>query len=512
MRIILPIDSRVADAAGVFFLDLARGETHFRRLETSGRSTRNGYRGGCLVGSRLYVCTSSEVHVLKVDWPARGEPALSLQQRIARPEWLLGERANADLHIVQYESKSNTLLVANSMMDAIDRLDLDGKLLERRYLWDMSDEIMALAYARKKRVADLCHLNHIGFVGQDPVLTLGNINGTRKGAIIHGVSGEFLVRDLSFPHDGHYDGAAFYALQTDTGRLSVFDNVYCASDLARSPVRQLDILSGSSDTEAIRGRIWVRGLARLGDRLIVGCSQFHDKSEKTVNPTPSHLRVFDKRTLQYCGSIFLPILEEAPMPVIYSILALKEEPSGRVLFHAFELPPPPFEEEVLIDSRIPIHARAIQAALAAQSNRTRTIHTSSEGSSEFVLRKLVKTGVGLDGPDSLENPTSNAMIVNAREPITVEYEAKVPKPKNLRATLRIHQYDDFRQISIIRLPLKSGHFSHTLPTDKTIRSIRLSLRLTGEGSLTLRRFRVLQKRPRSSDRGAPDSRDETTVA
>jgi hypothetical protein len=89
------------------------------------------------------------------------------------------------------------------------------------------------------------------------------------------------------------------------------------------------------------------------------------------------------------------------------------------------------------------------------------------------------------------------MTVDAHAPITVEYEAQVVKSRDLRATLLIHQYDDMRQISAAKFSLKSGSFKHQLFVDEGTRSIRLSLRLAGEGGLILNWFRIVQRRLRT---------------
>lgn len=186
------------------------------------------------------------------------------------------------------------------------------------------------------------------------------------------------------------------------------------------------------------------------------------------------------------------------MPVIYSILPLKEEETNACIrFEDFKLRPSPVSDGILIDSRSPVHTQAIHDALAAQSNRTRVFHTFNDGTIQILLRKSVKTGVGLDGVDSLEGPGSSAMAVDAHAPITVEYEAQVVKSRDLRATLLIHQYDDMRQISAAKFSLKSGSFKYQLFVDEGTRSIRLSLRLAGEGGLILNWFRIMQRRLRT---------------
>jgi hypothetical protein len=318
-RLLLTVDSRVADTAGLMFIDIADTDRHFVSLETGARQTRNGYRGGALDRDKLFLCTSHEVHVLEISWPRGSDPSVRLLERFRRPEWTAGGRANADLHAVAID-RDGTLLIANSYMDCIDRLGRDGRLLERTYLWDLSTEIWDLAFEKDPAAADLCHLNHFAVLDEGLLLTLGNLNGTRRGALMNG-EGALLVRDLAFPHDGLFDAGDLIITETGTGRITIFEGARLAT-LTDCPRMSIDVTAttGTNDTEP---SFWLRGVTVLSGYIVVACSQ---KGERILTTTDealqTHLRVFDRHSHEFKGHIGLPRRPEAPVPVVYSLIPM----------------------------------------------------------------------------------------------------------------------------------------------------------------------------------------------
>lgn len=319
MRLILPVDSRVTDAAGLVFIDLLRRQAHAVPVETGRRQRRNGFRGGCLIGGQLFVCTSSQVMKLDIQWPQAGEPRVQVIQVIRRPEWIIGGRANADLHHLRYDDANNCLQIANSFMDCVDTVDMRGNLLGRRYLWDMNDEIMGFAYERLAEAADLCHVNHISTCCGEVVLTLANLNGTRKGALLSLSSGRFLLRDLAFPHDGVMTREGFWLTEAEGHRVTLF-GPGPSGDLGTTPTVTIDVSRDSGRDVPLPGRIWVRGLHVGNEVTLVGCSCFDDLDAQRNETTPSHLVVLDRRSHKVIGRIGLPSLQFLNKPVIYSII------------------------------------------------------------------------------------------------------------------------------------------------------------------------------------------------
>lgn len=311
-RFIATIDSRISDAAGLLFADL-HGETHLFQLPNPTATSRRGFRGGCLLGSRLYVCTSSEVHVLEIEWAQGGRPEITPVRVVGRDDWQEGGRAHADLHHLCYDPRQDCLLLANSFNDCIDLLSLEGELLDRQYLREMNPELAQLARTRNPKAADLYHLNHFCAVGDDCILTLANLNGSRKGALMSYRTGEILRRDLCFPHDGLLltDGT-FAIIETEAATLTLFPGVASAADLKTSIARSHPLTSEKL--------FWPRGLAFINGRLLAGCSRFSEQSIPPSGSDSTHIRVIDRKSLQFSARIDVPALPGFDAPVIYSLL------------------------------------------------------------------------------------------------------------------------------------------------------------------------------------------------
>ena len=326
MRIVVPVDSRLSDTAGLLFIDLFRHVLHVVFVETTGRCRRNGFRGGCLVGPYLFVCTSSQVMKLEIEWPQDGQPQVRTVQTIRRPEWMLGGRANADLHHVYFDGASDVLLVANSFMDCIDVLDTSGRLIDRRYLWDISAEIRDFAFERVEGAADLCHVNNICLVGDEIVLTLGNLNGSRQGALLSLGSGRILERGLAFPHDGLLTHEGFWLTEAGSQCATLFPEVRASCDLEKHNCERIDLSAVEGSDKRRCGKNWVRGLQFSKHYIFLGCSQFDEMNANDVEPEPSHIAVLDRRSRCLLGRICLPSNDLLKSPVIYSILIYDEHP------------------------------------------------------------------------------------------------------------------------------------------------------------------------------------------
>jgi len=131
----------------------------------------------------LYVCNSFSVKIYSVEGQSPEALKFTLINQIQLPEWLIGRGANADLHMLHYDKSEGRLLLANSYMDCVDALGMEGNLLSRHFLWQISGEVQAMVPSRSSTAADLCHLNHIGQCNGKLILTLGNLNGTQEGGI-----------------------------------------------------------------------------------------------------------------------------------------------------------------------------------------------------------------------------------------------------------------------------------------------------------------------------------------
>ena len=206
-------------------------------------------------------------------------------------------------------------------MDAIDEVSLDGEWLGRRYLWDISPDVMRCTADRDRLAPDLVHVNFIEKRHNQHRATLCNINGTREGAIVSLETGAILQRGLSLPHDGCFHENSFYVTSTGSSELFIYDATTDAPDLDMKPAAVVPI--EVTDPEWDSGNQWVRGVCVSDKFIIVGVTQFRDE---TADPkaclAPPRLVVLDKQTKKQLGDIFLPTTKGFANSCIYSIFPL----------------------------------------------------------------------------------------------------------------------------------------------------------------------------------------------
>jgi hypothetical protein len=127
--------------------------------------------------------------------------------------------------------------------------------------------------------------------------------------------GSLYLTSTAFPHDGFYAGDQLFFTQSEAQSISVMDDVKRVADLHGIP-RSTRIHVSE------HGRTWVRGLALVGEEIIVGCSQFSETDAASAMADPTHLRIFDRLTLTEKRRVKLPENEAVRHPVIYSIIPL----------------------------------------------------------------------------------------------------------------------------------------------------------------------------------------------
>jgi hypothetical protein len=318
MNILLPVDSRVADTQGFIITNLEDGSLRGIETEESLNFLRKGFRGGCLVGRQLYVCNSFSFKIYAIEKSSVEDISFSLKKQVQLPEWLIGSGANADLHMLCYDRDRNELLLANSYMDCIDVFSLDGDFLRRKFLWEISKSIRDLIVSRNPKAADLCHLNHIEKMGDDILLTLGNLNATGMGQVINMSNGEVVLDGLHRPHDGVYATNQYVITETNKQRILVYDKILSAEDLKIQVPRIVNLFEDYD--ESPNNLFWARGLLVTGKYILVGCSQFQDRKKQDIVSAPSHLVVIDRYSLKIIKRIEIQTVGALEKPVLYSLI------------------------------------------------------------------------------------------------------------------------------------------------------------------------------------------------
>lgn len=327
MRLLLPLDSRIRNTQGFAVAGIEDGKSFLAETAEELPYARKGFRGACLAGGRLCVCTSFSVKFYWVSQGADGGYRFELDQQVHRPEWLIGRGANADLHIPYAHPESGEIWVANSYMDCIDRFSTGGEFLGRRFLWEISPEINELARQRNPKAADLCHVNFFSRIGDETVATLCNLNGTGHGAILSLSSGELWLRGLARPHDGLWHEGSFFITETHRNRLLIFHDVARPADLARRQPQIVEIGPPDAWKDGVN-QFWLRGLHVTDTWILLGCSQFQDRATGKAGAVPSHIIVLDRRSGKIEHRVPIPASEALANPVIYNFLDMDDVLGG----------------------------------------------------------------------------------------------------------------------------------------------------------------------------------------
>jgi hypothetical protein len=206
------------------------------------------FKSGSLVGDRLFVCTQTEVLIYQV-------PSFERVGYISLPMF-------NDLHHV-LPSPQGTLLVANTGLDMVLELALDGTVLRH---WNVLGEDPWARFSpdidyRRVRTTKPhhSHPNHVFLVGQDVWAT----RFEQRDAVCLTVPGRRINIGLERVHDGIvHDGHVYFT--------TVDGHVVIADPSAQAVVDVVDLNRMSSPDVQLG---WCRSLALDGDCIWVGFSR-----------------------------------------------------------------------------------------------------------------------------------------------------------------------------------------------------------------------------------------------
>lgn len=517
MRLMVTLDSRHRNAGGFLFLDLGRGHSHYYAHTFAEPFRRLGFRGGSFLQSacpdperrQIAVCNAAAVYRFDLYWPRGGAPEVHWVHTEHRPEWALGERAAADLHHVHHCPRRQRLLVANSFMDCVDFLDEDGRFRERCYLWDLAPEFRTLAAGRKPQAADLCHLNHISSLGDAIVLTLGNLNGSRTGAVITLDEGRFLLRDLAFPHDGLRLGDDFFLSLSGASQVACYPGIASAADLATASARIIALRPPAERPEWADSPQWVRGICATDRHLVVGISQFRDVfNTTTASHAPPRLAVLDRASGRPLGTLYLPPHPLLERPALFSLLMLDDE----------GVESPDFRAWPLTDEEQPLRVAPVRAVSQAleripQAGLDATWFWSGDETlawSEPVDPALPGRGIRLEADlphgerailatgnrGSLDIPPDDPVLWrlygDSETHLRLDIASRDPF---LELKVQVLEYDDQRRIRQATHVLGEGKREITWRSAPATRSCRIALHLSGRGRAVITGLRLAQQVP-----------------
>ena len=276
---------------------------------------------------RIYVTTSASIRIYRLD-DRKNKPLLKLEKEVILKEWLLGAVMQANLVSIVFSGERNRLYVANNNFCAIDELDIEGSLIRRRHLWEISPDIFPLpTHSAEKTIYGLMRNFSISPAG-DVYITVANCNNSGKGMVIALETGDVFLSGLNDPHDGLFANALFYLNDIDQGTYS--ENKHSGKLYAYKVPRQQGTVadapcwgvrpavSGEEFKNSIQN---LRGMALSGDALYCGVTHFGKISDEQI---PSRVVAFHAENGNQLREHFLPDLKILRQPRVLFMATLAE--------------------------------------------------------------------------------------------------------------------------------------------------------------------------------------------
>jgi ABC-type polysaccharide/polyol phosphate transport system ATPase subunit len=316
--IIASIFSRHRPGAGIMLYDIDRAEPLYVQLLDLGGLPLSMHhaRGISLLDDRLYVIVPCALLIFRVQ-PNGDGPLFALEKTVCRPEWVVGDSAQGDLHAVHASPSKKCLYVSFNAYSAVDVLDLEGEFLERRYLWDLVPSVFPLP---NHITGEYFHFGVVRHIFEAPdgelLLTAAMLNGTMESAILSCDSGRMVLGPFSQPL---HSGLVFQ------NRLS-----FCDIRKAEIPAYQWPIREDEADlnpTQLFKATIsdkqWegmelaVRGITCLNNRLLCGVFCMGRPQKDGYAP---RMMEFDLETGTQLNEHLLPSFNELIDPTVYELL------------------------------------------------------------------------------------------------------------------------------------------------------------------------------------------------
>jgi ABC-type polysaccharide/polyol phosphate transport system ATPase subunit len=278
-------------------------------------------RGISLAGDRLYALAPCVMLIFRISSGRKG-PVFVLENTICLPEWVVGSNEQGNLHAVYASKEQERVCISFNAQSAIDTFDLEGKFLQRRYLWDIAQEVFPLPRGSVDKDFTFGVVRHI-FQSQhrELMMTTALMNGTKDSAVISYGAGERILGIESQPvHGGLVYRETLYLCAIQRGEVQGFawpqgQERPTAESRARLSPRIIDSKWKGSEQKT-------RGLAINNGRLL--CGVFYLGSPKP-RQIPPRIVEFDLQTGEQIREHWLPSFQELEEPHIYALLSVPKE-------------------------------------------------------------------------------------------------------------------------------------------------------------------------------------------
>ena len=304
--------------AGLMVYDINKSAARFVQLiDFSGIPVQlHQVRGISMAADRLYVVSPCAMLVFRITDRKSGLIFIH-EKTICRPEWILGNNQQGDLHAVYASEEKQRVFLSFNAQSAIDIFDLDGNYLHRRNLWDIAPDLFSVPTEPTNKYFQYGLVRHI-FINEqkETMLTVALLNGREDSAVINYDTGRLMLAKASEPmHGGLPHKNLLYLCAIRSGAVQAYAWTSKNGIEKAEPVREFVPRTSidrwrSSDQKT-------RGLMIVDERLVCGVCYFRRPKRRQV---PARMVEFDLNSGEQIREHWLPSFHEMKEPHIYAML------------------------------------------------------------------------------------------------------------------------------------------------------------------------------------------------
>jgi ABC-type polysaccharide/polyol phosphate transport system ATPase subunit len=309
--------STFSKRAGIFILErdnFSNGIFHEVLLDNLPVRLRQ-VRGISIANDRLYAVIPCGLIIFKLDFSNR-KKILRYEKIIIKNEWVIGDENQGDLHAVYASVNHQRVFVSHNSNCAIESFTLDGRFLNRRYLWDIAPEAFDVPNNFSKNSFVFGKIKQIfEDENKDLFATVSAINNMNKSYVINIsreskialevnkiLHGGIIIKDTLFTSS--FSDSAVLAFKSQKNKN------YFKHNPAQKYVPEYDKAKWGVVKQI------PRGIGISGNRLYCGVCYF---GSQKIGGLPHRIVEFDVTRGRQVKIHWLPEVDGLILPQIYSI-------------------------------------------------------------------------------------------------------------------------------------------------------------------------------------------------
>ncbi len=321
--VLVSLFSRKSPGAGLMIYDLDRSSPRYVQLvDFSDLPVRQRQiRGISMVGDRLYAAAPCAMLIFRTVARNKG-PLLVLEKTVCRPEWILGDKQQGNLHAVYASQEQQRVYLSFNTQCAIDVFDLEGNFLQRQNLWDIAPDLFHPPQVPAKKGFRFGVVRHI-FENEtkEIMLITALMNGTKDSAVISYDTGRVLLNKASQPiHGGVIYEDLLYLCAIQQGQVLAFAWPQGQGTTSAEPIREFS--PQITDPKWQGSHQKTRGLTVQDDRLLCGVCYLGKVKSRQI---PPRMVEFDLQSGKQKKEHWLPSFKGLEGPQIYSLFPAPRE-------------------------------------------------------------------------------------------------------------------------------------------------------------------------------------------